>query len=75
MNISELQSKDVVDIKDGRKIGNLIDVTITSDGRVKSIIIEQMKKMKVFNTGEDIEISWQQIEKIGEDVILVKLLN
>lgn len=75
MNISELQSKDIVDIKDGRKIGNLVDVTITSDGRVKSIIIEQIKKMKVFNTGEDIEISWQQIEKIGEDVILVKLLN
>ena len=75
MCLSELQSKDIVNLKDGKKIGNLIDIVVSNDGRIKSIIVEQTKKMRVFNTGEDIEISWQQIEKIGEDVILVKLLN
>ncbi len=74
MRLSELQNKDVINIKDGKKVGNIIDVIINNEGKMNSIIVEQTKGMKVFTNKEDIEINWTQIEKIGEDVILVKLL-
>ena len=74
MHLSELQNKDVINVKDGKKIGNIIDVVINLDGKMQSIIVEQTKGMRVFTSKEEIEITWQQIEKIGEDVILVKLL-
>ena len=74
MYLSELQNKDVINIKDGKKIGNIIDIIINVEGKMQSIIVEPSKGIKVFSNKEDIEISWQQIEKIGEDVILVKLL-
>ena len=74
MRISELQNKDVINIKDGKKIGNIIDVVINLNGKMESIIVEQMKGMRVFTNKEDIEITWEQIEKIGEDVILIKLM-
>ena len=74
MYLSELQNKDIINVKDGKKIGNLIDIFINNDGKIQSIVVEESKGMRVFTTKEDIEISWQQIEKIGEDVILVKLL-
>jgi len=73
MNLSELQNKDVINIKDGKKVGNIIDIIINLEGKIQSIVIEQPKGMRVFTSKEDINIPWQQIEKIGEDVILVKL--
>ena len=74
MYLSELQNKDIINVKDGKKVGNLVDIAINLEGKVQSIIVEQTKGMRVFTSKDDIEISWQQIEKIGEDVILVKLL-
>ena len=74
MRLSDLQNKDVINVKDGKKIGNIIDIIINNEGKMQSIIVEQTKGMKVFTSKEDIEINWGQIEKIGEDVILVKLL-
>ena len=74
MRLSELQDKDIINVKDGKKIGNIIDIVINLEGNLQSIIVEQAKGMRVFTSKEDIEIAWKQIEKIGEDVILVKLL-
>ncbi len=73
MRLSDLQNKDVINVKDGKKIGNIIDIIINLEGKMQSIVVEQTKGMRVFTSKEDIEITWQQIEKIGEDVILVKL--
>ena len=32
MHLSDLQNKDIVNIKDGKKIGNIVDVTIDNNG-------------------------------------------
>ncbi|MBQ4633854.1 MAG: YlmC/YmxH family sporulation protein [Bacilli bacterium] len=74
MRLSELQNKDIINIGDGKKIGNIIDVVIDESGAMKSVIVEQVKGLSLFSNKDDLEIKWQQIEKIGEDVILVKLL-
>jgi len=74
MRLSDLQSKDIVSIRDGKRLGRIIDVEIEDDGRVISLIIEQKRGMRSFVGGSvDSTISFSQIQKIGEDVILVDL--
>ncbi|MDD5979992.1 MAG: YlmC/YmxH family sporulation protein [bacterium] len=73
MRLSELQHKDIVDLN-GNKIGNIIDVKIDETGRLVSLIVEQsLKGMFKFNMkNSEFEITWDKIEKIGVDVILVR---
>lgn len=74
MRLSDLQSKDIVNIVDGRNIGNIIDVKFDEkSGSIISLIVETKGKFMSFNKNEDTEIKWQSIERIGEDVILVRL--
>lgn len=76
MRLSDLQGKDIVDLIDGKKIGSIIDVNINSDGKMEGIIVEKTKFLvSMFTNKDEVEIKWNQIEKIGEDVILVKLNN
>ena len=75
MRLSDLQNKDIVNIVDGKNIGNIIDVKIAEEtGNIESFIIEPNKNfLSFFNRGKDTEIKWNSIAKIGEDVILVKI--
>ena len=73
MRLSELQHKDIVNLE-GKKIGNIIDVKIEPDGKLISLIIETNKNLFRFNKDNVTEVSWNKIERIGEDVILVKVL-
>jgi YlmC/YmxH family sporulation protein len=74
MNLSELQTKDIISLKDGRKIGRIIDAEINENGSIKNLIIEENHNIKnFFSRSEDIKISFESIEKIGSDVILVKI--
>ena len=73
MRLSDLQNKDVVDMNTGEKIGNIIDVEISSDtGNILKIIIYDKKGfISMLKGGEEAEIKWAQIKKIGADVILI----
>ena len=72
MRLSELQHKDIVDL-DGKKIGNIIDVKLDTSGKLESLVIEASKGLFKFKQSEtESEISWDKIEKIGEDVILIR---
>ena len=73
MRLSELQNKDVVNIMDGKKIGNIIDVSIDSNGKTTGLIVEKYKFLVSMFNNKEVEIKWAQIEKIGEDVILVNI--
>ncbi len=79
MRLSDLQSKDIVNITDGRNVGNIIDVKIDEEtGNIVSFIIEPNKNFfHFFNRGNasDTEIKWHSITKIGEDVILVNIAS
>ena len=72
MRLSELQDKDIINIRDGKKIGSIIDVNIDEEGEMKSLVVEE-SKFVLFNSKNEMEVMWEQIEKIGEDVILVKM--
>ncbi len=76
MRLSDLQSKDIVNIVDGRNIGNIVDAKIDEkSGSIISLIVESRGKFMSFSREDDKEIKWQNIERIGEDVILVRLGN
>ena len=72
MRLSDLQDKDIVNISDGKKIGSIIDVNIDEEGTMKSLVVEE-SKFTLFNNKNEMEVLWKQIEKIVEDVILVKI--
>lgn len=75
MRLSDLQNKDVVNVMDGKKIGNIIDVSINQEGVTTGLIVEKYKFLvSMFTSNKEIEIKWNQIEKIGEDVILVNIV-
>ena len=71
MHLSELQNKDIVDVKDGKKIGNIVDVVIDNSGSLTSLIVQKSKF--IFYAKDEFNIKWNQIKKIGEDVILVDI--
>ena len=72
MRLSDLQTKYIVNINDGKNIGTIIDANITENGTVETLVIEANKNFFSLNRESDIEVKWQDITKIGEDVILVK---
>ncbi len=73
MRLSELQYKDIVNLE-GKKIGNIIDVKIDASGKLIALVLEENKKFIKFRSSDsEIEIPWTKIERIGEDVILVKI--
>lgn len=74
MFLSELQSKDIISTKDGRRIGRIIDAEITPQGHIINLIIEEKRNIKkILSSSPETKISFNNITKIGEDVILINL--
>lgn len=74
VKISEFQIKDVVNISDGKKLGNIgdIDINLTT-GKIEAIVIAKSGRvLGLFSKEDDIVLPWRNILKIGEDVILVR---
>ena len=45
------------------------------EGHLESLIVEKSKFfVSMFSSASEIEVRWPQIEKIGKDVILVKII-
>ena len=74
MRISDFQNKDVVDIKNGNRLGNIIDIDIDMiSGNINKVIIYNKKNIFRVFKNEELELNWTLIKKVGDDVILVDL--
>ena len=73
MRLSELQQKEIVNIKDGKRIGVIIDVVVSDDGSIKNLVLEEKRGRKF--TREEYNVLWSQIIKIGDDIILIDTRN
>jgi len=75
VKISDFQTKEVVNILDGKRLGQISDLEIDlRHGRVEAIIVPGPGKfMGFFSAGNDYVIPWRNIVKIGKDVVLVRL--
>ena len=71
----DFKHKEVINIKDGRRLGFVQDVTANLEsGVITSIIVPGNSKMfKFLSSGNDIVIPWENIKCIGDDVILVEI--
>ena len=75
MRLSDLQSKNVINIIDGKNIGSIIDLEINEDGKAIGLVVEKYKFLiSSFSNKKELIIKWEQIKKIGEDVILVNIV-
>ncbi|WP_027339277.1 YlmC/YmxH family sporulation protein [Halonatronum saccharophilum] len=72
---SELKLKEVVNINNGQKLGMIVDIDIDLvEGKVKGISVpKEGKGFKFFGANEEIYIKWNDIHRIGDDVILVRV--
>ena len=75
MRLSELQRKDIININTGKKVGRIIDVELdSSNGNMVHMIVETNKIFKnMFNSERELSVKFDQIQKLGEDVILVDI--
>ncbi|MDB4866847.1 MAG: ylmC [Cohnella sp.] len=75
MKISDFQTKDVINIVDGKKLGQISDLELDlRQGRIDSIVVPTATRLfGMFGGGTDVVIPWRNIVKIGADVVLVRL--
>ncbi len=80
MTLAELRQKDVINTRDGRSLGKVVDIEFClCDGRITAIVVPGgLRPFSVMRFGhmlrgeqEVIVIPWEMICKIGDDVILV----
>ena len=75
MKLSDLQNKKVINLFDGKFLGAIIDVNVNTEGKIDSLVVEKHKFIiSYFSSKNEINVYWNQIEKIGEDVILVNIV-
>lgn len=76
MSLSELRAKDVINTRDGKKLGKVMDIEFDEcTGHVEALVVPAEMKVGHLIRGEKygIVIPWERICKIGENVILVQL--
>jgi len=75
MKISDFQTKDVINIVDGKKLGQISDLELDlRQGRIESIVVPSPGRFfGMFGGSSEMIIPWRNIIKIGLDVVLVKL--
>ncbi len=72
LSYTDLRTKEVINLRNGARMGKIIDMIIDSNGKnVLGLVVPGIHKL--FKATEDIFIPWCNIEKIGDDVILVTL--
>ena len=71
MLLSDLQTKDIINLADGKRVGTIIDVDIDGNGKINELKVQ--KKRFIFFSGGTIGVKWTDIDKIGKDVILINI--
>lgn len=76
LSFVELKNKDVVNVSDGKRLGNVQDVMFTKSGQITGFIVPGDRKFfKCVSRDECIFVPYCNVCKIGEDIILVELMS
>jgi len=72
--INDLKSKEVIDIHTGNRLGFVNDVEIDiASGQLTALVVPGAYRfMGLFGRENDNVVKWEQIKKIGEDIILIE---
>lgn len=73
LRYSDLRNKEVINLKTGSRLGYICDLMLEAeDGKICFIVVPGPNRFFwFFGREDDIEIPWQCIERIGDDLILV----
>lgn len=76
MSFSELKQKDVINIRDGRRLGRPIDLILNESACVEALVVPGRDGgfWSLFRPDrEGVSIPWRHVRRIGDDVILVEV--
>lgn len=70
---SDFRNKEVINVDDGKRLGFVCDVEVNLEqGKIDSIVIPApLHITNFFAQNKDYVIPWENIRKIGDDIILV----
>lgn len=74
MTLSELRTKEVIDVQDGRRLGKVMDLEFSvEDSRITALVVPSETSFLQSLRGEKcgLVIPWEDVRRIGDDVILV----
>lgn len=73
MRISEAKAKEVINTENGQRLGYIHDFEVDLDkGKIVGMLMASSPSgLSFFSKSNDIYISWDEIVKIGQDIILV----
>lgn len=74
MTLSELRTKEVIDVHDGKRLGRVMDLEFCpQSAKVTALVVPAETSFLQSLRGEKcgLVIPWEQICRIGDDVILV----
>jgi YlmC/YmxH family sporulation protein len=76
-SINELKTKEVINVSDGARLGFVSDVEIDLEsGRMTALVVPGAYRLMGFlGKEEDIIIKWENIKKIGDDIIIIDNIN
>ena len=71
---AELRNKEIINVSDGSRMGYVCDVEFDLEtGRLTALIVPRKTGFwGIFARHEDYVISWEDIKKIGDDIIFVE---
>lgn len=74
MIVSELCEREVVEVSTGENLGHVDDIAFVPETAAVTHIVlyGKLKLFGLLGRGEDTYIPWQDIRKVGEDVLLVE---
>jgi len=75
LKLSELYSKEIINIDSGENLGIFGDCDLVIDektGEILSFISGQSSRFSIFKETKKKEIPWKNIKKIGSDMIIIE---
>lgn len=77
VSFDKLREKEVINARDGKVLGCICDLELDiCSGRITHIVLPPYGSIIVFSkTKNKIYIPWDNIERIGDDVIIVRCVD
>jgi len=73
MRFFEIKQKEVINIKDGCRLGYVCDLIIDKkEGEILKIIVPGPAKLfGMFGREQEYRVDWDDVKQIGDDIILI----
>lgn len=72
---ADLRNKEIINVEDGRRLGFVCDIEFDMDsGTVSALIVpHKIGFFSFFKKNDEYIIPWDNIKKIGDDIIIVEI--